>query len=110
MLGLGPRRPFRRMDAAHQKLRRTRRLRFEEMESRRMMAADLVDLHVGSVYYEQAGGDDAQANILQFTFEGGAAGSQLTRIIIDGDKDGQGMSSGDIFFEAPRWSTAACGW
>jgi protocatechuate 3,4-dioxygenase beta subunit len=57
------------------------------------------DLHVGSVYYEQAGGDDAQPNIIEFTFEGGADGTQLTRIIIDGDKDGQGRSSGDIFFD-----------
>ena len=57
------------------------------------------DLHVGSVYYEQAGGDDAQPNILQFTFQGGAAGTQLTRIVIDGDKDGHGMSSGDVFFD-----------
>ncbi len=57
------------------------------------------DLHVGSVYYEQAGGDDALPNLIQFTFEGGAANTQLTRIVIDGDKDGLGLSSGDIFFD-----------
>ena len=56
-------------------------------------------VHVGSVYYEQASGDDLQPNLIEFTFQGGAAGTQLTQIIIDGDKDGKGISSGDIFFD-----------
>ncbi len=76
--------------------RRPRRCGFEEIESRRLMAADL---HVGSVYYEQAAGDDLNPNIIHFTFEGGAAGTELTRIVIDGDKDGLGRSAGDIFFD-----------
>ncbi|MGD9723074.1 MAG: SdrD B-like domain-containing protein [Pirellulales bacterium] len=84
-----------RVDPAHRKLR-PHVCRFEQFEPRRAMAADL---HVGSVYYEQAGGDDALPNMIEFTFEGGAPGTQLTRIIIDGDKDGQGRSSGDVFFD-----------
>ncbi len=86
----------RRFDDPHASVSRLRICRFEEVESRCMMAADL---HVGSVYYEQAAGDDAKPNILQFTFEGGAPGTQLTRIVIDGDKDGGGRSSGDVFFD-----------
>ncbi len=80
----------------HTSVRGLRICRFEEVESRRLMAADL---HVGSVYYEQAAGDDTQPNILQFEFQGGAPGTQLTRIVIDGDKDGLGLSSGDVFFD-----------
>ena len=86
----------RRFDDPHASVNRLRICRFEEVESRCLMAADL---HVGSVYYEQAAGDDLQPNILQFTFEGGAPGTQLTRIVIDGDKDGAGKSSGDVFFD-----------
>jgi protocatechuate 3,4-dioxygenase beta subunit len=85
-----------RFDEPHTKTRRLRICRFEECESRQLMAADL---HVGSVYYEQASGDDLQPNLLQFKFEGGAPGTQLTQIVIDGDKDGKGISSGDIFFD-----------
>ncbi len=85
-----------RIDPPHKKVRRKRSCRFEQFEPRITMAADL---HVGSVYYEQAAGDDAQPNLIEFTFEGGAAGTQLTQIIIDGDKDGKGRSSGDIFFD-----------
>jgi len=85
-----------RFDEPHSNTRRLRICRFEEYESRQLMAADL---HVGSVYYEQAAGDDLQPNLIQFKFEGGAAGTQLTQIVIDGDKDGQGISSGDVFFD-----------
>ncbi len=85
-----------RFDEPHSTVRGLRICRIEEFETRRLMAADL---HVGSVYFEQAAGDDAQPNILQFTFAGGVPGSQLTRIVIDGDKDGLGRSSGDVFFD-----------
>ncbi len=85
-----------RFDPPHKKVRRNRTCRFEQFEPRIAMAADL---HVGSVYYEQAGGDDALPNVIEFTFEGGAAGTQLTQIVIDGDKDGKGLSSGDVFFD-----------
>ncbi|MEX2111821.1 MAG: SdrD B-like domain-containing protein [Pirellulales bacterium] len=85
-----------RVDPPHKKLRRQRACRFEQFEPRIAMAADL---HVGSVYYEPASGDDALPNIIEFTFAGGALGTQLTQIIIDGDKDGKGRSSGDIFFD-----------
>ncbi|HTM55716.1 MAG TPA: SdrD B-like domain-containing protein, partial [Pirellulales bacterium] len=85
-----------RIDGAHESVRRPRMCRIEEMETRRLMAADL---HVASVYYEQAAGDDDKPNILQFSFQGGAPGTQLTQIIIDGDKLRDGRSSGDVFFD-----------
>ncbi|MEX0678238.1 MAG: SdrD B-like domain-containing protein [Pirellulales bacterium] len=87
----------RRFDGPRSFPPRPRICRFEQIEPRQLLAADL--LQVGSVYYEQAAGDDLQPNILQFSFEGGAPGTQLTRIIIDGDKDGRGISSGDVFFD-----------
>ena len=57
-------------------------------------------LHFGSVYYEDASGDDAVPDELVVTYVGGAAGTQLTNISIDGDKlqDG-GVTLGDIFFD-----------
>jgi serine-aspartate repeat-containing protein C/D/E len=85
-----------RFDEPHTNRRARRICRYEECESRAMMAADLL---VGSVYYEQAAGDDAQPNLIEFTYQGGAAGTQLTQIVIDGDKAGDGISSGDIFFD-----------
>ncbi len=56
-------------------------------------------IHFGSVYYEEATGDDSAGDILEVTFRGYAPGTQLTRITIDGDKlkDG-GLTLGDIFF------------
>ena len=59
--------------------------RFEEIESRRLMAADL---HVGAVYYDPASGLDTEPNTIQISFEGGAPGSELTHLVIDGNKDG----------------------
>ncbi len=85
-----------RFDEPHTKRRARRICRYEECESRSMMAADLI---VGSVYYEQAAGDDLQPNIIEFTFQGGAPGTQLTRLVIDGDKNNDGISSGDVFFD-----------
>ena len=39
-----------------------------------MMAADIL---LGSVYFEEATGDDTAADIIQITFQGGAAGTTL---------------------------------
>ncbi|MDX1962680.1 MAG: SdrD B-like domain-containing protein [Pirellulales bacterium] len=70
----------------------------EELESRRAMA--VAPLHLGSVYYEEASGDDSRPDILEVTFTGGAAGTKLNRVTIDGDKlqDG-GLTLGDIFYD-----------
>ena len=73
-----------------------RSCRFEQMEPRRLLAADL---HLGAVYFEEATGDDTEADVIEVTYEGGVAGTQLTRLVIDGDKKGNGRHEGDIFFD-----------
>ncbi len=81
-------------------LRSPRRCQIEELESRRLMATDVVP-HVllGSVYWEEATGDDSKPDILQVSFVGGAQGTTLNRITINGDKRQDGLSDGDIFFD-----------
>ncbi len=74
---------------------RTRR--FETMEPRRMLAADL--LQVGAVFTEADLGSDLQGDTFEVTFEGGAPGTQLTRLVIDGDQDDVGFGEGDVFFD-----------
>ncbi len=76
--------------------------RFETMEDRRMLTAS--PLVIGAVYTEEDLGTDAQGDTFQITFEGGAPGTQLTRLVIDGDHrldfgNAPGFSSGDIFFD-----------
>src|SRR4051812_34143139 len=72
--------------------RRTRRCQIEELETRRLMAADTVP-HVvlGSVYFEEATGDDSKPDVIQVTFKGGAAGTTLNKITISGDKRNDGL-------------------
>ncbi|MEQ8846135.1 SdrD B-like domain-containing protein, partial [Botrimarina sp.] len=73
-----------------------RRASVERMEPRQMLAADVL---LGSVYFEEATGDDSQPDLLQVSFVGGAAGTTLDRLVIDGDKLGDGLSTGDVFFD-----------
>ena len=55
---------------------------------------------MGAVYLEPASGDDGSANLIQVTFEGVRPGTQLTQLVINGDKDQNGKySSGEIFFD-----------
>ena len=79
-----------------QRSRQSRQARFEQMEERRMLAADVL---LGSVYYEEATGDDTEGDIIQVSFVGGAVGTTLDQIVIDGDKKGDGISAGDVFFD-----------
>jgi protocatechuate 3,4-dioxygenase beta subunit len=72
------------------------------MEQRRMLHADA--LLIGAVYTENDMGNDVQGDTFEVSFVGGAAGSQLTRIVIDGDQienyqNPPGLSSGDVFFD-----------
>jgi protocatechuate 3,4-dioxygenase beta subunit len=81
--------------------RSPRRCQVEELESRRLMAADGLVPHVmlGSVYFEEATGDDSQPDVLQVSFVGGAPGTTLNRITINGDKHQNGLTEGDVFFD-----------
>ncbi len=90
--------------------RRGRRCHLESLEPRRLMAGDLVpQVLLGSVYFEEATGDDSQPDVIQVSFEGGAAGTTLNRLVIDGDKLGDGLSSGDVFFDTEAGGLGAFG-
>ena len=90
--------------------RRGRRCHLESLEDRRLMAGDLTP-HVllGSVYFEEATGDDSQPDVIQVSFDGGAAGTTLNRLVIDGDKLGDGLSTGDVFFDTAAGGLGAFG-
>lgn len=77
-----------------------RRCQLEELEPRRLFAVDVAP-HVllGSVYFEEATGDDSKPDIIQVSFNGGAAGTTLNKLTIDGDKRQDGLTDGDIFFD-----------
>ncbi len=80
--------------------------KFEQMEPRQMMAGDVApQILLGAVYFEEATGDDTKGDVIEVSYVGGAAGTTLDRLVINGDKDGDGRSNGDIFFDI-----AAGGW
>ena len=95
-----------RFDDPHTSINRLRICRFEEVESRRMMAADL---HVGAVYYDPASGLDTKSNVIQITFEGGVEGTQLTHLVIDGSKDGGPLKFNDAIFDTAAGGLGAYG-
>ena len=78
--------------------RQWRVCRFEQMEPRQLLAADPL-LHLGAVYVEDNNGDDNSPDRIEITFNGGAPGTQLTELVIDTDKDGNGLSIGDCLFD-----------
>ena len=91
-----------RIDSAHRHASNTKGLRvcrFEAMEPRQLLAADIDLITIGSVYYEDESGFDDGGDLIEITFEGGAAGTQLSQIIIDTDKVGDGPTIGDTFFD-----------
>ena len=81
-------------------IRNCKRCHVEELEPRRMFAVDVAP-HVllGSVYFEEATGDDSKPDIIQVSFVGGAAGTTLNQLTINGDKRGDGLTDGDVFFD-----------
>jgi protocatechuate 3,4-dioxygenase beta subunit len=72
----------------------------EELEARRLFAADVAP-HVllGATYFEEATGDDTKPDIMQVSFTGGAAGTTLNKVTINGDKRKDGLTDGDVFFD-----------
>src|SRR5262249_28962623 len=55
--------------------------RFEQLEVRNPLTADI---HLGSVYLEPAKNNDSSPNLIEVTFQGGAPGTQLTHLVING--------------------------
>ncbi len=77
-----------------------RRCHIEALESRRLMAGDVApQVLLGSVYWEEATGDDSQPDVIEVSFVGGAAGTRLNRLTINGDKHQNGLTEGDVFFD-----------
>ena len=83
-----------------------RHFQFEAMEPRQMLAADLL---LGSVYFEEATGDDTSADVIHVSFEGGAAQTSLDHLTISGDKVGDGLTSGDLFFDTSEGGLGSFG-
>lgn len=75
----------------------SRHCRFEQMEERQMLDAD--PLKLGVVYIEQDGGSDLHGDTFDVQFEGGALGTELRRLVIDGDHGPKGLSVGDMIFD-----------
>jgi len=69
------------------------------MESRQLLSVTVAAIQLGAVYYEDADRNDVVGDTFTVTFSGGADGTQLTQLIIDGDKDGKGLSAGDCCFD-----------
>jgi len=80
-----------------------RRCHLEQFEARNLLAADL---HIGAVYFEAGGGVDTAGDMIEVTYVGGAEGTELTELIIDTDKIGNGLDGGDPFLDV---STGALG-
>ena len=95
-----------RFDDAHTSAGGLRICRFEEIESRLLMAADL---HVGASYYDPASGLDTVPNVFQIEFKGGAAGTQLTHLQINGSKDGGPLTFNDAIFDTAAGGLGAYG-
>ncbi len=62
-----------------------------------MLSANPIVL--GAVYIEDDLGSDLHADRFEVTFSGGAADTQLTRLVINGDQNTPGFSVGDVFFD-----------
>ncbi|XZE36118.1 SdrD B-like domain-containing protein [Pirellulaceae bacterium SH501] len=76
---------------------RTRRSVLELLESRQLFNAD--PIWVGGVYVEEDGGSDLHGDSFYIQFKGGAAGTKLTKLVIDLDQGLPGFSQGDNFFD-----------
>lgn len=77
----------------------SRTCHFEVMEPRRVLDAD--PLMIGAVYIEDDSGTDNQGDTFYVAFQGGSSTTTLTRLIIDGNQDGNPnqMNSPDVYFD-----------
>jgi serine-aspartate repeat-containing protein C/D/E len=77
--------------------RSIRSTQLESLEARRLFNVD--PIRVGSVYVEEDSGSDAHGDSFYVTFEGGAPGTQLSRLVIRTDQGGPGFTVADNFFD-----------
>src|SRR5262245_54701891 len=95
------------MNREIRQLRGGRWCRFEMMEERRLLDAD--PIKVGVTYLEDDSGHDANGDTFQVAFEGGAPGTELTHLVIDGDHYAPGLSFGDMIFDTVKAGLGADG-
>ena len=82
-----------------------RRGRFEALEERRLLDAD--PIKIGVTYLEEDSGSDLHGDTFQVLFEGGAPGTELTQLVINGDHGPAGLSVGDMIFDTIRGGLGA---
>jgi hypothetical protein len=82
-----------------------RQCRFETMEERRLLDAD--PIKIGVTYLEADSGSDKHGDTFQVLFEGGAAGTELTQLVIDGEHTPGGLSVGDMIFDTIKGGLGA---
>ena len=85
--------------------RRLRRGRFESLEDRRLMDAD--PLKIGVTYHEEDSGSDLHGDRFEILFEGGASGTELTQLVINGDHGPAGLSVTDMIFDTIKGGLGA---
>jgi serine-aspartate repeat-containing protein C/D/E len=83
----------------------SRRGRFEALEERRLMDADPVK--IGVTYLEEDSGSDQHGDTFQILFEGGAPGTEVTQLVINGDHGPAGLSVGDMIFDTIKGGLGA---
>jgi serine-aspartate repeat-containing protein C/D/E len=79
--------------------------RFEAMEDRRLLDAD--PIKIGVTYLEGDSGSDLHGDTFQIMFQGGAPGTEVTRLVIDGDQNTPGLSFGDMIFDTVKGGLGA---
>ena len=75
----------------------SRTCRFEQVEHRCLLSA--APIQIGAVYFEDSVGADEAGDVFEITWTGGAPGTQLTSLVIDTDKLGDGRDAIDTFFD-----------
>lgn len=98
---------FNRNELVALEVDRKRRCLFEAMESRTMFNA--APIHLGGIYVEEDSGADHHGDTFEIMFEGGAAGTQLKRLVINGDHGPAGLSFGDMIFDTAQGGLGADG-
>ncbi|MFO0941131.1 MAG: SdrD B-like domain-containing protein [Pirellulales bacterium] len=83
---------------------RFRSINVEQLEPRQLMASDI---RIGAVYAEQDSGSDIHPDMFYVSFEGGAADTQLTKLVLNGDFYLAGTSRGDMIFDTVKGGLGA---
>ncbi len=80
------------------------------MESRQLLSITVAPIQIGAVYFEDSSPADQVGDLLEITFNGGAAGTQLAQLRIDTDKLGDGLNMGDTFFDTAAGGAGVYGY